>query len=349
MIDLVGVHDLSIYLGNKCNFNCEYCDRDYISTKIGDQQMSADDIPKIISFLRSVSVPPLISFHGGEPFVFIKMMDKIMDAITDEVSNSIPFFIQTNGSLISQHEWFFKKWGSRLYISISFDFQYQELNRTKFVIEPAIKMLKQYGIEGIQLQYVMPISDPQVFSFDALKTMVTTYKRLGATSIDLIPLRHLRGGDKFDVIVDKINIGQFALAFLDFIQMLYIKGVNVFVDGHRTGHDKTYFNNHKQMILSPDGYLYPEYDFLEYQWTDTRIGQWKESHQIVQIKPELDLIKSQCVECPSRSECGLKYLYHGFDRPISGNCVTFYQAMKLIVAHTQKLTSRPKLIDWVGI
>ena len=48
--------DVSIYLGDVCNFNCTYCDRDYIKDTIGGQKMSADDVPAILEFFHALSI-----------------------------------------------------------------------------------------------------------------------------------------------------------------------------------------------------------------------------------------------------------------------------------------------------
>src|ERR1700675_4424111 len=129
---LPGCEDISIYMGNACNFNCSYCDRDFIKNDIGSQQMEDEDIPQIIQFLKTMSTDgkfpvPMLSFHGGEPFVFIKHIDKILDAVEIEFPGAdFPIFIQTNGSRIVNNEWFLEKWNSRLHISISYDFIYQQ-------------------------------------------------------------------------------------------------------------------------------------------------------------------------------------------------------------------------------
>ena len=349
------LQDISIYLGNKCNFDCEYCDRGYISTKIGDQQLHPEDIPKLLTFLDSQDAfnnpPEMFSFHGGEPFVYVKLMDKFLDAITEKLESSTRFFIQTNGSLITQHRWFFEKWGKWLHISISYDFMFQDLNRTMFQIGPAVELMRELGVQDIQLQYVMPINNPKVFSVGAIKAITDVCFKYGVRKLDLIPLRHLRGKDKFKVILDEVNLPQFADAFMKFIQVLYALGLDVIVDGHTTGFDKDYFGDHKQMILSPDGLIYPEYDFLEYQWHQTTIGKWKDGDiELTRTKDEEHLLLDHCKQCSSRDSCGLKYLFKGFDAdPSNSQCAKFYQLLDVIIKHAQKLKQKPNFFHWIGV
>ena len=241
---LKGCEDISIYLGNTCNFECSYCDRDYIKNTIGGQKMT--DVDEIMSFLKRVTSEDtelkMISFHGGEPFVYVKVMDEIMDRIVDELPDDYKFFIQTNGSLIAKHEEFIKKWNDSLIISISYDFKYQDVNRTDFDIIEATSILNDNNVAHIQYQYVMPINEPDVFSFSSMENIVEVCRRTNVPHVNLIPLRHIRGKDKFKVIVDEINLPQFFGSFLNFIQMLYIQQINVVIDGHSDNIDKDYFS-----------------------------------------------------------------------------------------------------------
>lgn len=350
-----GCRDISIYLGNVCNFNCTYCDRDYIKDTIGGQHLLPADIPLIIEFLDKIGAketpPEMFSFHGGEPFTYVKIMDKVMEAITQEIPGDYPLFIQTNGSQMTPHRWFFEKWGSRLIISISYDFMFQELNRSLFGIGPALQMLNECGVRDIQFQYVMPIQDPKVFGLDAVKAITSLCFKHNVKQINLIPLRHIRGKDKFRTIVDELDLPQFADAFLKFIHILYTMGIDVIIDGHSVDLDKHYFDNHKQMVLSPDGLIYPEYDFLEYKRHETVIGSWKEHVELNRTAvAEEDMLQEKCKTCDARDMCGLKYLYGMFDQdPANSKCREFYQLLTIIIKHAQKLKEKKSFFHWVGI
>lgn len=357
MNPLAGIRTLTIYLGNVCNFNCTYCDRDYIKESIGGQHMTTDDIPAIVQFFKDSGIadnpPEMITFHGGEPFSYVKIMDKIMDATREAVPGDYPFYIQSNGSLMLQNRWFFEKWGKQLEISISYDFMYQDINRSHFEIIPALKMLKECGVRGIQFQYVMPINDPKVFSLAAIKSITDICFKSGVRRLCLIPLRHIRGKDRFHVIVDEISLPQFFDAFVKFIQILYVMGLDVVVDGHGKGFDKHYFDNHKQLVLSPDGLLYPEFDFLEYKHTEASVGQWRAPTEVKRqktVEEENEMLRPKCITCPARSGCGLKYLHGMFDTdPQSDACVTFYQMMMVVIQHAQKIKQQPSLMHWIGV
>ncbi len=353
--DLSGCRDISIYLGNKCNFNCVYCDRDYIA-KIGDLVFRKEDIEPLMRFLSSIGAlktpPTFFSFHGGEPLVYVKIMDEIITRIVESTDQPVMIFVQTNGSLITKNRWFFEKWRDILYVSISYDFMHQTINRTPMDAESAIAMLNDVGITKIQLQYVMPISDPKVFGLNTVKSITRMFSTYQIQGLVLIPLRHYRGADKFKVIIDELDLPQFFGAFMRFIHVLYAYNINVQIDGQGEGIDKHYFDNHKQLVISPDGKLYPEYDFLEYQWHHTAIGEWKNDIRIDRHQPETEtsLILDDCRECPSRPVCGLKYLFKGFDKPrMTDKCKTFYQMMNAIILHTQKLKQQPSFFHWIGV
>lgn len=349
-----GLRDISIYLGDVCNFDCTYCDRGYIKDTIGGQHLTKDDIQPIMRFLENIGAfsnpPEMFSFHGGEPFTYVKIMDAIMTDIQLRIPGDYRFFIQTNGSMLVQNRWFIEKWSKRLIISISYDFLYQDINRTQFGIVPVIELLKESGIQDIQFQYVMPIHDPKVFSLTSIKAITDVCLKHGVRSLNLIPLRHIRGKDKFRVIVDEIDIPQCMDAFIRFIEILYVMGLDVIVDGHSTDIDKHYFDNHKQMVLSPDGWIYPEYDFLEYKRLETTLGRWRDDLYVDDVDIDEDtLLMDGCVSCSQREHCGLKFLYKIFDKRPVGNCVQFYQMLTIVIKHAQKLRQKRSILEWVGI
>jgi MoaA/NifB/PqqE/SkfB family radical SAM enzyme len=320
--------------------------------------MTSVDIPDIVNFFKEAGFvenpPALITFHGGEPFSYVKIMDRVMDELELLIpAKTFSYYIQTNGSQMLQHAWFFEKWGPRLEVSISYDFLFQELNRSKFEIFETLQMMHTNGVQGIQFQYVMPLDNPKVFSLQALKAITDVCFKGGVKRLNLIPLRHIRGKDKFDVLIDRIDLPQFFDAFIKFIQMLYVVGLDVVVDGHGQSFDKHYFDDHKQLVLSPDGYLYPEFDFLEYKRLETTVGHWRSPVSISRSKTESEedaMLKPVCRTCPSRAECGLKYLHGMFDtEPKSDKCVQFYQMMMVAIQHAQKLKQKPNLLHWVGI
>ena len=78
---LSNIKQIVIYLGNTCNFDCVYCDRGYIES-LGGQNLGNSTSIEMREFIEWAESKPneiqRISFHGGEPFLFIKRMEEIM-------------------------------------------------------------------------------------------------------------------------------------------------------------------------------------------------------------------------------------------------------------------------------
>lgn len=345
------VYLITLYLGNTCNFDCVYCDRGYIDS-VGGQVVNGRTVDGMQEFFEWFETQPntleLVSFHGGEPLLFIKRMEQIMQWLYPmAVRNGWKITLTTNGSLVKENEWFFEKYGKILRATVSYDFMYQEQNREGFDVYEMAEVLNKY-IDTWQWQFVMPIDNPSAFSFDNIKTIVSTCYKTNSRTINIIPLRHKRGKDKFDVIIDRVNIPQFMDAFLQFIQILYIKRLNVFVDGCYTKIDKAYFSEHHKIILGPDGYMYPEFEFLEYKIDAGRIGNWK-TRQVWKNLGNKTRIRDDCLNCHKEKSCGLKYMYHLFDREPEGACKEFYTVMDYIMMHLDKLHQKKSILEWVGI
>lgn len=304
------------------------------------------------SFFEWVSETPnsleRVSFHGGEPMLFVKRMDEIMQWLYPLAKkNGWTITITTNGSLIKENEWFFEKYGDVFYATVSYDFNYQEQNREAFDVKAMADVLNKH-CTAWQWQFVLPIDDPAAFSFDTIKSVVTTCYATGCRLVNVIPLRHKRGKDKFDVIIDRLDLKQFFGAFLQFIQVLYLKGLTVYIDGNYTAIDKAYFSEHQKAILSPDGYMYPEFEFLEYKIDDARIGDWK-NKVFWKNKGDAGMIPDSCNGCSKQPSCGLKYLYHMFNETPAGKCKEFYTYLDYAIFHNAKLNEKKTLLEHIGI
>jgi MoaA/NifB/PqqE/SkfB family radical SAM enzyme len=340
-----------IYLGDNCNFNCTYCDRDYINT-IGGQKLNKKQSEQIKDFFEWCSEQKnqikFVSFHGGEPFLFIKQMEEIMVWLYPMVKkNNWKIGITTNGSLIKKFEDFFIRYGDMLHITFSYDFMYQEKNRENLDIYSSTEIINKY-CSSWQWQFVLPINEPSAFSFDNIKSIVNTCYKTNCRTVNIVPLRHKRGKEKFDVIIDEIDLPQFLEAFIQFIQILYIKKINVFIDGCYESIDKSYFSGHSKLILSPDGFIYPEFDFLEYKVESSRIGNWK-NKQIWKDTGDSKKVYEICETCEKKPSCGLKYLYHLFEKNPKGNCKKFYTYMDYVIFHNHKIKEKKNLVHWIGI
>ena len=47
---------ISVYLGNTCNFDCTYCDREYIAKDIGGQTLKHKWVDLVVDFFDKFSV-----------------------------------------------------------------------------------------------------------------------------------------------------------------------------------------------------------------------------------------------------------------------------------------------------
>jgi organic radical activating enzyme len=226
------VEILTIYLGNKCNFDCNYCDRGYIKS-IGNQATSrgvADEMYEFFEWMAGQhNHVQYVSLHGGEPLLFARRIDQIMEwlaPMAEEAGWKIG--ITTNGSLVKKHEWLFEKWSGHIRATVSYDFMFQEENRDYLDVNEMADVLNKHSPEW-KWQTVIPISDPRCFSFEAIKNIVNTCYSTGCRTINVIPLRHHRGKDKFDVLIDNIDLEQFLGAFTCILSLisLNIKCLNL--------------------------------------------------------------------------------------------------------------------------
>jgi radical SAM protein with 4Fe4S-binding SPASM domain len=286
-----------------------------------------------------------ICFHGGEPFLFVKQMDRILEEISPYIEKmGARVNITTNGSLIAENADFMTKWGHLLFITLSYDFQYQTINREAIDLDTMAQVLVASGAHR-QVQFVCP---PDGFNIDTVYHVVKDMKKMRCNTINLVPLRHLRGEQKFKVLIDEIDLDRYAVEFMRFIHTLYAQGLTVCIDGNYASVDKAYLNGHVKLILSPDGYIYPEFDFLEYRRNEFRIGKWKDSIEINRYGDEDSLLREGCVNCEMRDACGLKYLYKMFDHEPTGACKKFYSIVDLAVKHTWKLKQKKSMLHWIG-
>lgn len=349
-------HATIIYLGSYCNKNCSYCDRSYIKTEIGDTRLNLNQIPTLLSFLSTILDPsdinsgdPILGFHGGEPFLYTDQMSNIIDSVLDTYPGDYKFSILTNGTLIERNHKFLERYGSRLTISISYDFlDIGTYRGYELDLVRVLETLIGYGVTITQIQWVVPMNDTRVFDVERLVEITKIYSKFNIGMLTLIPLRHIRGKSDLDDIIEKTELQGFMRHFIKFIQMLYVLDINISIDGHSHDISKDYFNNHKQIILSPDGYIYPEFDFLDYQIKDARIGSWVDKTiDRGNWMQDFDLVSESCLFCDQSSSCGIKYLYHHFNKEPSGKCKQFYKYLSAVIEHYGRLRKYNNLVEAV--
>jgi MoaA/NifB/PqqE/SkfB family radical SAM enzyme len=316
-------------MGTGCNFGCTYCDRDYLINENLTKLLQEDDIPKICGYINSRRPFNLLTFHGGEPLLHCSKIAKIIDTLDN---SSDTYFIQTNGSLILNNKEFFKKYKSQIFVSISYDFCTQEQNRTMIDIGKTLEFLQSLNIKT-QLQSVIQINS-EFFDDNNLLDIITLYKKYNVHQIDLITLRHKRGKDKFKVFLDdftELEIQQYFMKFISAMIKLQSFGVNIYIDGavQALEENKKYFNKDSAYlnIVSPNGYVYSEFDFLDYEENYFAIDSWKDNIP----EPKSDFVmNSGCIGCEQYDVCGLKFLVSTFGKETPKNCKLFYAFMRVV-------------------
>jgi radical SAM protein with 4Fe4S-binding SPASM domain len=351
-MNLSKCRNISVYLGGNCNFACQYCDRAKIKEAVGYSQMAPTEAPAIARFVRDVlgnehDGELMMSFFGGEPFVFVKTMDEVIRLVLQEYPK-MRFLVQTNGELILKNKDFIERWNKHLHISISYDFAFQGLNRTEYDIDSTLAFIKPL-VNHVQLQYVMPVNRPDCFTVDKLAAVVRIFERYQPNRLSLIPLRHLRGPDRFKTFIDDVPLQDVFVKMLQWIQLLHLYRVPTLIDGMISGIEKSYFADHKQLVIAPDGYLYPEFDFVEYKVEGARIGEWRDRTVVERVKDDSHLIHTRCQTCEARNKCGIKYLYKMWANKPDEHCLDASKMYELLIRHNFALMRAPNLLELVGI
>jgi len=353
-LNLTKCRNISVYLGGNCNFNCTYCDRDMIKDAVGYSAMSMKDVPRIIEFIKEVAHDDpdypmyMISFFGGEPFVFVKVMDAIIKGVVDAGFDETKFLIQSNGSLILEHKEFIERWNKKLHISISYDFAYQEMHRTTYDIDATLSFLKG-TVNHVQMQSVVPVNKPDCFTVDKLQSIVQLYEKYQMDRLSLIPLRHLRGPGRFKTFISEVPLEHVFQKMLQFVQILHLYKINVVVDGMINHIEKSYFDEHKQIVIAPDGHLYPEFDFVEYKVEGARIGEWRDDIWVNTSTDDHHLSHTRCHTCPAYGKCGIKYLYKMWADKPEAECYKASQFYEMIIRHLFALKDAGELFKVIGI
>lgn len=352
-LNLTKCRNISVYLGGNCNFACHYCDREMIKEHVGYSAMKVEDVPNIVRFIKDVTQDTdhplyMVSFFGGEPFVFVKVMDAVITQLTAAGYENLKFLVQTNGSLIMKNQDFITKWNKRLHISISYDFAFQETNRSAYDIEETLAFLKKH-VNHVQMQYVVPVNRPDCFTVDKLAAVVRLYEKYQMDRLSLIPLRHLRGPGRFKTFIDEVPLEHVFQKMIQFVQLLHVYNINVVVDGMVHGIEKSYFNDHKQLVIAPDGRLYPEFDFVEYKVVDAAIGEWRDRTLVEPVKDDSNIIHERCHSCEQRNKCGIKYLYKMWADKPDDNCLKASKMYEFIIRHVFKLKEVGNIVNVVGI
>jgi radical SAM protein with 4Fe4S-binding SPASM domain len=277
-----------------------------------------------------------------------------MDRVPDYGSIG-KFYIQTNGSLILKNKAFFEKYAALMVVSISYDFLYQEENRTLFEVDETLKFLNSINLP-VQLQWVIPTGKKGVFGLETYANVVKHFRTYKLNGLVLILHRHTvtTNGVKTIIADESIDLTKFFLAFMQFIQLLYVSNIRFCIDGHSKKFEKDYYHNHKQLVLAPNGLILPEYQFIEYDKPEYAIGRWKDGvvlHRDEQSKSVSELFRDECKKCPISYSCGLRYIYamHDEDPANAARCQLFYTLNMVAIKHFFKLKEQPTLLQHLGV
>jgi radical SAM protein with 4Fe4S-binding SPASM domain len=354
--EFVNLRNLCVYVGGHCNFNCKYCDRDFIKENFGYQKLTKDDIPRIKEFLSyvldSTDNIKVINFHGGEPFLFISLIDELCEFLDKNYSHkNIKYFIQTNGSMILKNKGFIEKYKDKLIISISYDNLFQTENRTEIPIEEILSYFKEIKLQNVQLQPVLPLDNDMVFSYQYVYKLISLYKDYYPVvkNYNFLFLRYSWETEKIETLLGKKKpLEWFFGNFIKLLYALHLQNVGISLDSIKSlDQHKKYCDNHWQIIVAPDGYLYPEFAFIEHKVEKFRIGQWRDSIFVQRHKDINSILPSECDGCTIKDFCGYKYTVAAFNTKVPENkiCKKYYELLSFTYNHYQEMLKCNNLFE----
>lgn len=349
----VKIHDISVYMQAQCNYNCHYCDRDYLDAKsIG--RLKQSDVTDIVTYINKLEYN-MISFHGGEPLLNVR----VIDSIIDNTSDTSLIFIQTNGSLILKNKDFFQKHKNQLFVSISYDFLFQEENRGSFDIVGTINFLKENGIQ-VKLQSVLPMYDLRSTGFEFVQSVYDVFSKAPFDGLTLIPLQFIRNDKGYNYIYTKgvIPMKVYLARFQKLLEYLYVMNIYSTVMGYEDDYNRHYFDYTKQLVIAPDGYVYPDYAFVENMSEYSRLGAWRNNMISIKTLPTSEIASDPyCLTCSRNDKCGRQYVstmnkhLYNIEYPSHndrGDCKLFSTGMEYLMNYNTTLQRKPTLGDHIN-
>jgi len=115
---------VTVFLSEKCNLNCSYCNQDKLSKDVIDPQLFLNEYRRVRESFPNELIQ--IDFFGGEPLLF---MDLIRTIISEtENDGNIQYGMPTNGLLLTEEilEYLIEK---KVNVSLSFDGLWHDRNR----------------------------------------------------------------------------------------------------------------------------------------------------------------------------------------------------------------------------
>lgn len=164
-------YNVSINLGTYCNFKCTYCFESLSTLKknvINDDVIN-HSIELIDKLLQHYKVN--IEFWGGEPFLYMNVIQKFFTYYTNHYNENISFFIYTNGLLVTNYKDYLLSIDNRLKNKIDFQISYDFLDNDNNKRIPKGMTIEQSNILIMKSIHFLDNND---FNFD-IKTTGTLY------------------------------------------------------------------------------------------------------------------------------------------------------------------------------
>lgn len=188
------IESLYLYLTNECNMRCKYCFIDKNISKTLDVAMLYRAIDRFITYSSNYN-RKYISIIGGEPFLYYKTIERIIDYIRlNYKTYDINIDITTNGTNLNEDRIkFLTIKGVKIYVSIdglrNINDKYRQfLNNKSSVYE---KLLRVIPI----LKKHTQLNAKMVFSINTLNSFTNNIRsllKLGFTEIRFTPVMYTK-------------------------------------------------------------------------------------------------------------------------------------------------------------
>ncbi|WP_407402074.1 radical SAM peptide maturase, CXXX-repeat target family [Sodaliphilus sp.] len=313
-----------------CQLACKYC---YLVGKNNKERMSWDTAKKAIDYILSQESEMLeesvvFDFIGGEPFLEVKLMDKICDYLKVEMYNrqhhwfdSYRFSITTNGLNYNNEEVqrFIKKNRNHLSIAITIDGteKKHDINRIykgsgegsyKDVIKNIPLWLEEFPLESTKVT----ISSADI---PYIKESVLHLYSLGIHQVNINCVFEDPWKDGDDLLFEKQLI-ELADAIID--GNLYIDFVNSFFQDYigkpqdPIRHNVNWCGAGIMLAVDSQGLFYPCNRFSQFSLSNKKawvIGNVNDGIDKNKLRPFLTLnrctqSRQECIDCEVASGCG---------------------------------------------
>jgi uncharacterized protein len=248
----------TIFLTQKCNFNCSYCFQ-----KRGNQNLGISTIKRALDFFTPFFADDyFLNFYGGEPLIgFDKIKETVrhLQAKNRTAKKKIHFTMTTNGSLLDEPILQFLS-RNNFSLLLSFDGLAQELSRKEGSFGPSVSLIEKIlETPGIELE-TNSVFTPETIRY--LSRSLQFITELGVPEIDFA-LSRTSSWNKSSI--------------LRFKKELRILGIYMRAHYHKKGtFPLTKFRDHSgnglfycsagrdRMTLAPDGKLWGCHLFADY-------------------------------------------------------------------------------------